>query len=214
MVTCRHVQNQQLTHCPRSPLEGRQAADKCCESATARAAPQPPGHRAARSACAPRLRLQTPHSHPGHHQVGMSGRQLGPPSPTPSGTAGPHWRQGVISASTDPQGAVNQTALPEGKARPHRGPRGWSQLGRLTGEGSAADCAHGRLPALGLLQPRAQPREGAQGHMSDLTATWTSAVTDTDVGRSPGVSQLRTLCLHHNRGARCTWACGSGSGVT
>ena len=68
MVTCRHVQNQQLTHCPRSPLEGRQAADKCCESATARAAPQPPGHRAARSACAPRLRLQTPHSHPGHQK--------------------------------------------------------------------------------------------------------------------------------------------------
>jgi len=79
MVTCRHVQNQRLTHCPRSLLEERQAADKCRESATARAAPQPPGHRAARSACARGLRLQTPHSHPGHHQVGMSGRQLGPP---------------------------------------------------------------------------------------------------------------------------------------
>ena len=96
-----------------------------------------------------------PHTHPGHHQVGVSGRQLGPPQSQGrqrwappnlphSGSAGPHRRLGVVSASAAPRGAVNQTALPAGKARPHWGPRGWRQLGRLTSGGPAADCLHPR----------------------------------------------------------------------
>lgn len=165
-----------------------------------------------------------PHTHPGHHQVGVSGRVvLGPPSPSSDGTPNlPHLGSaspiGVTESSprAQPHGVrlIRQHSS-RGKARSYWGPRGWRQSGRLTSGGPAADCLrlHGRLPAssrppstLGLAQG------GAQGHTSSLTASWTSAVTNTDVRWSPGVSQLRTLCLH--LWARWTWARESGSRVT
>lgn len=143
------------THRPR----GQQAANKRRKRATARAAHSRPGMTAGQRPV-PMGWACRPHTHPGHHQVGVSGRQLGPPQSQGrqrwappnlphSGSAGPHRRHGVVSASAAPRGAVNQTALPAGKARSHWGPRGWRQSGRLTSGGPAADC----------LRPRASPSQ-------------------------------------------------------
>lgn len=125
---------------------------------------------------------------------------------SPDGWA--HWRHGVVSASRS-HSAVNRMAVPVGKPRPpwaaRLEPVGQTDRQRRRSRLRPWACPSSWPPsALGL----------AQRHTSGLTASWTLVVTDTDVAWSPGVSQLRMLCLHHPRGARWMRACGSDSGIT
>lgn len=204
---------------------GQQAANKCHKRATARAAHSRPGTTATSCACG--LGRQTPHSprSPPGGRVWEAARPapvpgaaaMGPPEPAPLRFS---WAPSASRSrlrERSPTGCGQSDGTPRGEGQAPLGPTRLEAVGQTD---QRRPCS--RLsaptgisqPALGLLQPWARPREGAQGHTSSLTASWTSAVTNTDVGWSPGVSQLRTLCLHHNRGARWTWACESGSGVT